>query len=373
MKIVIPVQERGPDGNPVVIATKMLYGAHDFTRTCSEWVRETEHRHEPIDRPVQTSGLSFKSMGSAKNERGSIAYMRNSANDIQHSQKMVALTSVAFSDGHGFHVYQDNFNRAMALFAARKVVPHKWYNDTDEYCAPTPAVEASGLYERFVADATILALFHPANNCTSVRGIEFKGEKIDIHNNLFWKPVYQMRQWADEYGCHSVYVDLRGVTEDTFFWTQMDRILRTSSTEAMMLLNKASWMLAESMSDRDRYGEMHPELHLNTWDAGYYQLHRMWKDRYPERDKEIQQARLALERKLMPEVYELGFLRTYEGMGMQTHEAVELARKYSEGEPIPSEIKTDNFDKCSVCEGAGCAFCHGVGSREEFLYRTIVS
>ena len=311
MKIMLKVMERDPEtGEPVYKGDKLIYAAKDFGQPCNKWVRETAYRHEFVDLPVQTSGFRFAEKGIAKNEKDSLVYMHNNSNSVQHNGTMVGLYSNAFGSAHGLHLYPDNFMRAMALFAARKSIKQTWINNCDEYVAPSPQAESSGAYQEFAADALIYALFHPSNNCTSVRGIPHKGRKIDVGNQMFWYAPDDMRELADSYNCQSVYRDLRGVDEAPYVEGLIQSIMAKASPEAQEVFHTASSLMIESLENRDLFNQANPEYQLSCWDAGYYQLKYLWKEMYPEEFKELREQFKALEETIIPRVYSLGFLRS---------------------------------------------------------------
>jgi hypothetical protein len=51
-----------------------------------------------------------------------------------------------------------------------------------------------------------------------------------------------------------------------------------------------------------------PELHLQAWDAGIFQLKELWRDEYPVEWKALQKDLKALADRLSPGVYTYGFL-----------------------------------------------------------------
>ena len=380
MKQILKVMQVNPEtGEPEFKGKKLVYAAADFGKPCSKWVRKTTHLKKIVDLPVQSSGLKFREKGSGKNQQGSLGYMNNRSNDIQNNTQSVGFFGVVFSDAHGLHLFPDNFLRAMTLFAARKCIVGDWINDKDEYVAPAPIVEASEEYEAFTIDALIYALFHGANNCTAIRGVPFKGATVDVANQMFWRTPDEMRKMADEVHYSAMYNDLRGVTAVPHVAKLLQAIdMSKASKEARRVLKYANIFLEMSMKDRAIYSIANPDYHLDSWDAGYYQLKYLWREsRHYDKFRELFKA---LEATLIPRVYSLGFLRTYEGMGMQIYEAVEEAVALDESvkagaaivelDMSPSGKKSrEECDRCSVCGGqaGGCDFCGHLGSREYYL------
>ena len=52
-----------------------------------------------------------------------------------------------------------------------------------------------------------------------------------------------------------------------------------------------------------------PDLHLNAWDCGCYQLKQLWRALYPDDWEALTEAHKALAARLKPGVYEFGFLK----------------------------------------------------------------
>lgn len=61
------------------------------------------------------------------------------------------------------------------------------------------------------------------------------------------------------------------------------------------------------------FDQDHPEYHINTWDAGWYQIKGMLKKYIPEELKEFNVLYKQLENRMRPLVVELEFLYDYPG------------------------------------------------------------
>ena len=118
----------------------------------------------------------------------------------------------------------------------------------------------------------------------------------------------EMMQLAADCNNDAVYDDARTDTD-----RHMAGVLATMggrlSPEAKAVLDKATEMVRRSVKYRELYNDEHPECHINTWDAGYYQLKGLWQQYLADDFKELRALYKALEQKLIPMVYELGFLR----------------------------------------------------------------
>ena len=82
----------------------------------------------------------------------------------------------------------------------------------------------------------------------------------------------------------------------------------TLSPDAQAVLDKATELVKSSFKYRKQFNQEHPEYHINTWDAGWYQIKGMLKQYDPEGLKQFNELYKQLEDRMRPLVYELGFL-----------------------------------------------------------------
>jgi hypothetical protein len=81
------------------------------------------------------------------------------------------------------------------------------------------------------------------------------------------------------------------------------------SPDAREVLDRATELVKLSFKMRKVLQVENPEYHLNTWDAGWYQIKLVLKKFYPDLLKDFNQKYKTLEDRMRPLVYELGFLR----------------------------------------------------------------
>ena len=80
------------------------------------------------------------------------------------------------------------------------------------------------------------------------------------------------------------------------------------SEDAQKVLDKARELIRKSFEYRDLFNEDHPEYHINTWDAGWYQIKGLLKEYFPDDLEEFNQMYHQFEDRMRPLVYEFGFL-----------------------------------------------------------------
>ena len=305
--------------------TKAVYNADD--REASEWVREPTKGLKTFDAPQMSSGLIVKEAGHSLLVAGSFGFIMNKGNNLMESGSGVTWVSAGYSNGHGLSVLSSNWRRAVALYAARKLVQGNWINDKDEYLRPTEGVNG---YSKWVDDCHVYALLHNANNCTAMRDVQYKGTSWRVKNHWFWRDRASTLKALDAKDTPTLYRDCKaepvkeeeddvlGFNPPTSPWEQTgDSYLAHAlcvpslkfSPDAKEVLDLLDALWVKSLPLRENYAAGKPELHLTAWDAGIYQLKHLWRDLFPAEWAELQTASKALSERLRPGVYTYGFLK----------------------------------------------------------------
>ena len=294
------------DGSIDVIGKHTIYNSYFYTKA-SDWVKEQIPRClDMACFPSTSNGLLIKE-SQIQAVRNQLGYFHNNANSIQYNPTYVGLYSMSFASAHGLPVLKENFTRCTALFTARKLINGNWVNDKDEYLAPN---EDHPEYKRFEADSIVYSLFHNSSNQTSMRQITYKGKLYDIPNEFFWMSKDTMMDLANEHHDDFMFNDARTSKERyVFALLQKPEITQHLSDTAKQLLSMATEMTVKSMKYRTLFESDHPDYHIHTWDAGYYQLKNLWKEYLPEDFKRFRDLFKQFGNELRPLVYSLEFLR----------------------------------------------------------------
>lgn len=205
-------------------------------------------------------------------------------------------------------IMPENFENVISLFGARKLVVPNWINSKDEYRVPNIS---DNRYEQWVADCIALSLFNNALNAASLRKIEFQGANINIFNEFFWMSVKDIEKLAGgEFSTDDINTaiedDIEVFGKERFVYKKLQTV--TLSPDAQAVLDKATELVKSSFKYRKQFNQEHPEYHINTWDAGWYQIKGMLKQYDPEGLKQFNELYKQLEDRMRPLVYELGFL-----------------------------------------------------------------
>lgn len=295
----------------VPTGTKRVYNSDG--QQASKWVRAPVRGLKGVDAPQMSSGLKVKEGKGAAVRCGQLFTFLNDGNNLQASGTNVAVLPSSGKKGNNERVtvLPANWRRAVALYAARKLVKENWVNQKDEYLAPD---ENAAGYEQWVNDCHVYALLHSSNNCTALRDVQYKGKSWRIKNNWFWLPRDAVKMASNRPKCGLVYSDVQHEQDDAYF----AKLLATElllSLDAREILDdltdlwKASLPYREAFYAEQEIDGQNPDLHLMAHDAGVYQLKKLWRDQFPDEWAELKAKHKALAARLQEGVYKYGFLR----------------------------------------------------------------
>lgn len=292
------------DGAIVECESKTLYNVWD-SGTLSQWVKAPIEGMKTQDAPQLSSGVVVKQKGCGNWIAGALGYFNNAGNNIGHSAQQTALFSSAYGNGHGHAIMDSNFLRVCTTFAVRKSVKNTWINHHDEYLSPD---ENNFKFHQFELDSVVFALFHSSSQQSSLRNIEYKDNTWDIPNHFFWMDRREIMALAKMHDNEEVYDDCEG-SEDRFVCKFIQEHGSDFSLEAKAVLDKACDLVRKSFIYRKLFNLDHEDYQINNWDCGYYQLKPIWKDYLKKDFDEFKELYKALSQKMLPQVYELGFLK----------------------------------------------------------------
>ena len=226
---------------------------------------------------------------------GMVGFLYASNNDLQHAGQETLITSSIYTGGNGGGLYlkPDNICQAAMVFSSRLLVKHTWLNHNDQFLQPS-----GELTKDFKNDCLIWMLFHGKNLTASADGLEWNDKTWSIVNHFI--PFTE-----DEVNA-----------PDRFESDFMVRYLegKKLSSEAKSVLNEGRGLWRSYFSKTDAHS-VRAELKLNRADVGWYQVRNALKKRNESGDdvavsfSEFEAAYGALSEKLVPMVYDLGFLR----------------------------------------------------------------
>ena len=283
---------------------KCLYNL-DNEQTLREWAIEPVKKLKTYDIINVSSGIKIKDSDKVRGRmfKDAFGYIMSNSNNIEENTMGVALFTTAAAKGCGFGINQDNFERAILLFSARKLITADWISGKDEYLAPD---ESNLNYEEFVNDSVIFSLFHSASQQSSLRNVEYKDKTWEIKNEFFWMSRDEIMQLAEEYDNEECYEDA-ATSKERFVYEYLKNV--TLSPEAQAVLDAADELVCDSFQYRDQFNADYPEYQINNWDCGYYQLKSLWNTYLKDKFQRFRGFYNVLADKMRPMVYELGFLK----------------------------------------------------------------
>ena len=161
-------------------------------------------------------------------------------------------------------------------------------------------------WQEFENDSIIYSLFESKSNQSSLRNVEYKGKSWDIKNEFFWMSKDVMMALAEEFSNDYCYNDAR-VSDERYVYKLLQGM--ELSKEARDVLLKATQIVAKSFPYRQMFNEEHPEYQVMNWDCGWYQVKAIAKEYLKDDLEEFKALYKKLSEKMLPMVYELGFLR----------------------------------------------------------------
>lgn len=288
--------------NALVEFGKVTVYNMDGKQRASEWVRELVKDRPVVTYPNATSALRIDEGKTYKIVQDAIGYIQLKGNNVNENPTGVSFMSMMYANAHGVSVTRENFRECCALYAARKLVVKNWINSKNEYCIPDINHPD---WDEFVSDAVVFSLFHASSNQSSLRDVRYNGVDYDIKNEFFFIKRESMIELANKYNNTVCYQDAHTDNERFIYEYLKSTEL---SKEATDVLQKASLLVSSSFRYRIVFDMEHPEYQINNWDAGWYQVKALLKQYDKKGVADFSKKFDVLSRKMLPKVYELGFL-----------------------------------------------------------------
>lgn len=288
---------RTDDGLGVVVVGQHTYYNLDGKEKMSDWVRgKLPKTYITVG---TTDGIKIVKDAGLRGSicDGSLGYLLVHLNSVVLNAQEVALFSAPYRTAHGFNLLPENFDRAVSGFAARKLIENQWYNTRD--CYMVPDMEHP-MYAEWQKDCYIFSMFHSASNQTSIKG-EVDGEAYDFVNNFY---PFTKKETYEILG-----LDWKQNSKEETRFIRSSGKLDNLTAEGQKVLDDFKACLSASAKARPEYAKAHPELQVARWDCGWRQLKKLFEEACPEEFAALKADFKALKDKMLPLVYELGFLK----------------------------------------------------------------
>lgn len=270
-------------------AEKIFYSSNrkDFL---NKWIK----RPPAIKKfPPLSGGLNVADKNKDRRDRISenfLASLMCVANDFTH-QNYTSILSGPYVSAGAMSITPENFEQSMVVHMVRQLPKATWLNDRDQFMQPTKE-----LSREFICDAVIWSLFAPSNQTVSLRNVEYEGEIYRMPNNLFPFMLEELRAW--KISDADIRMQIFMATDDRFAAKWIQKNYADISEESRAVLRKARIIYKkfyEELTDLDL-----KKYKIADWDAGWYQI-RMSSGASIDLTE--------LSEKLLPQIYDLGFLR----------------------------------------------------------------
>ena len=280
--------------NMDAVGRKLFYNI-PTERYLTNWIERLKPSKEvcvPLKNAI-TPGTATKDLRGTRWCDNAIAYFWCNSNDMQQAPSRTALFSSGFNGGHGMYVTEGNLWQIAVVFSVRRVIPHTWMNDIDQFLQPN--VE---LPEEFKNDCLVYMLFNGSNLTASANDLEWNNRKWNIVNHFI--PFTE-----SEVGSPDRF-------ESDFMVRYMEGKIFSAEAQAVLDEGKKIWQAYFKQSFNHKIRD---EFKLNRADVGWYQIRMALKaqnesgNTIPVNFDPFETAYKALSEKLRPQVYTYGFLK----------------------------------------------------------------
>ena len=222
-----------------------------------------------------------------------------SKGDDFQNQNGVCILSAPYANAGAFSVTPENFEKSVVLHAVKKIEKATWTNDRDAFYAPTKE-----LSDEFIADCAVWTAFAASNYAVALKDVSYQGSVYQIRNNLYPFLLDEVKGWSC--GNSDLTAQLLVANEDRFLARWLTG--RTLSPEAQAVMGAAKSLYRRFYAEIANTNWM--DAKIETWDVGYYQISKALKEVGLAVDEfaALKAAHDALRAKLLPKVYECGFL-----------------------------------------------------------------
>ncbi|CDN32622.1 hypothetical protein BN938_2552 [Mucinivorans hirudinis] len=257
-----------------------------------------------VDKPKTNSELALPLSNAVKvsdnprikkNCDGAIGFLYASNNDLQHAGQETLIASSIYTGGNGGGLYitSDNLDKAAIVFSMRQLVTHTWVNHNDQFLQPSGI-----LSEEFKIDCIVWMIFHGKNLTASANDLEWNGRKWSIVNHFI--PFTESEVNSPER------------FESDFMAQYLADKQLSNEAEAVLNEGRKLWC---TYFEQDINSSLREKYKLNRADVGWYQIRKTLQEINEQgfaREisfKAFEVAYQALTDKLLPQVYDLGFLK----------------------------------------------------------------
>lgn len=265
----------------------------------NNWFPRPQNSNDYILPPL-SNGITVKNDNTDTRHRARpdfLASVCSNGNDFQHAKYVVMLSSPNASAG-AFSVIKDNFEKALALHAVKKIPKQTWLNDRNQFLIPH--TEPTKV---FLNDCVVWSLFASSNETTALKNVQYLDNTYQIKNNFYPFRLEEIKQWEikdPDFKLQIVNDQNRFVAD----WLSKNDL----SDEAKQVIEKAKTVYKLFYANLNQMATN--KWKIDTWDAGWYQIRRCLTEHNLATDelKELSKSNEQLANKILPQIEEFGFL-----------------------------------------------------------------
>ena len=291
-------------GKISTIQENKLISMLDRSRKGLYWIKESSKIKTNII-PRFTSAINYDTSKYYEQRIDALATVIMDMGIVESNlQRVAIMPSRSNANWSIIDITPSNFDKVVSYFTARKLITPTWVNWQDEYMVPNTEHPD---YAQWQSDCIVYSLFNSKSQQSSLRSIYYRGKDWDIYNEFFWLSRNRMLQLAEQHNNMAVYDDVinHGKSE-RFVYEKLKKV--TLSEDAKLVLELATKIVEKTFQYRQQFAEKHQEYHINTWDAGWYQIKAIAKEYCKEDLEYFNEMYKKLSDRMRPLVYELGFL-----------------------------------------------------------------
>lgn len=306
----VEVEVKEQVDNHISFISKKQFGY--LSNTITDYIKEIKIKDTNKRKTFTMSNALSITNGECNICDENIGYMVADSTLVEKNTQFVMLIPRKLK-GHlaSFEITSENFERICSAFTARALISGAyatWINGHDEYMVPNCT---HSKYNQWLVDSIIYSVFNGKSNMSSIREINTPYADTSIQNEFFWMSVKDIEKLAGgEFSTADINTaiedDIEVFGKERFVYKKLQTV--TLSPDAQAVLDKATELVKSSFKYRKEFNQKNPDYHINTWDAGWYQIKGMLKQYDPEGLKQFNELYKKLEDRMRPLVYELGFL-----------------------------------------------------------------
>lgn len=242
----------------------------------SDWVKP-EDVIRYVQAPLMTSQVTFKgseldekvapqSGKLAVNALGTLMIGNTLTRSADQSAILSMPTTIQYTS-----ITEENFWRCVSSFTFRRIYLADWSVAKKEISAPLTTVEG---YDKWLMNALVMFLFEWKSMMSSLRNVEFNGEKVTIRNKLFYCTAEEIANACED---ERILEDIRNnPPANEFMLAQIEKARPYWVEEVAQLFDFCKGYTLKSINQRKDFGY---KCSTDTWDAGFHQIRGcVWND-----------------------------------------------------------------------------------------------